>query len=1193
MSRRKKPLTNQTGGIPAPEGRQQPAEERTEPVRECSPESKQTEVEQLQLALSHTLEQLKQLRAENEALSKQLLQERKQSNQLQAENKRTKNLLAAQKKVALQTTQLQHRLNMSEKKLMLLETRYNALANSKLGRLTLNYWAWHKQKQLGGSPGSFFAVKWLFDRLPPVEQPAVLAEVPASGDATPAVEAKPAPAAEVKPAPATEAKPASAAEVKLTPVVEAKPTPAKIPNPMSQEQEAWATPYLERIVDMEVSNGCRYYQAVPLRIGIVCDDFFYDSIEAAANFVYLTPDNWRSELEQGLEALLFVSVWRGLNMEWKDLANLNSILNCKPTPSRVAAFELLDACHEKGIPTVFYSKEDPPNYELFLDLAKRCDYVFTSAKECIPYYQQDCEREKVEAVCFGVNPVEHNPIGSHRTDKEDTVLFSGSWMTKYKDRCEDLAKIFDGILDSGHGLHIIDRNYPGHERYRFPSPYFELCSPALAHKELQKVHKLFDWAININSVKTSETMFANRAFELQANGILLMSNFSVGIQNLLPNVQMVQDSAEVAYIMDGMTPEERYERQMFGVRCVMTGHTCFDRFAQLLRPVGLDTEQPVRRVLVVADDLTEQVRRCFDHQSYPERTLMAASEVTEATLSDYDMVTWFAPDAKYGVFYLEDMVNGFKYTACDYITKAAWYEGGELHAGTEHGYVTWMESKYRTLFWRAAYDPAFLLNLGGEQALENGYSIDHFQYDAAPVELDRRRTDYRLTVILPVYNNGKHLYGKGFCSLRRSTIFSDMEIIIVDDGSTDPQTLLIEEELADRYPNVRLYRFEPGGSGSAARPRNKGMELASAPYVAFLDPDDEAVLDGYATLLAAAESEQLDIAAGNIYMTTAKGTILREFYTAVVNAAEKDFFDGDYGDTLQKMNFMAVNIQAMVIRTQMLRENHFTQVTGALGEDTLFSWQLFRCAKRLRILNHPILVYYAQTSGSVNNTLGKSFFERTLTVQQPKADWLVQSGLMDEFMSTRYNYYTVNWIFAKLARAEDILSCTKLVEQILDVYEPYYNHEDPLINAFIDCCKAKDYAGAAKLVEEKFPLHEVRPMPSLEQLAASGREGKLKITYRADDSTFHFTNYSGGEGATYAWVILSSIGAYTKVYSTKYTKDTHFSFDFSTLEPGTYKVRAFIKQGEEKVSEDTAFLRVEPSLRVTFLEFASKAKKES
>ena len=153
---RRTSLTNQLGtreGVPEKYGPQAVDGQAEKEKRQSpGPEGHKTEIERLQLALSHTLEQLKQLRAENEALSKQLLQERRQSNQLQAENKRTKNLLAAQKKASLQTTQLQHRLNMSEKKLMLLETRYNALANSKLGRLTLNYWAWHKQKQLGGQP---------------------------------------------------------------------------------------------------------------------------------------------------------------------------------------------------------------------------------------------------------------------------------------------------------------------------------------------------------------------------------------------------------------------------------------------------------------------------------------------------------------------------------------------------------------------------------------------------------------------------------------------------------------------------------------------------------------------------------------------------------------------------------------------------------------------------------------------------------------------------------------------------------------------------------------------------------------------------------------------------------------------------------------------------------------------------------
>ena len=49
-------------------------------------------------------------------------------------------------------------------------------------------------------------------------------------------------------------------------------------------------------------------------------------------------------------------------------------------------------------------------------------------------------------------------------------------------------------------------------------------------------------------------------------------------------------------------------------------------------------------------------------------------------------------------------------------------------------------------------------------------------------------------------------------------MFDDMEIILVDDGSSDRQTLLIEDDLRMRFPNTVLYRFEDGGSGSASRP---------------------------------------------------------------------------------------------------------------------------------------------------------------------------------------------------------------------------------------------------------------------------------------------------------------------------------------------------------------------------------------
>src|SRR5690625_7421597 len=77
-------------------------------------------------------------------------------------------------------------------------------------------------------------------------------------------------------------------------------------------------------------------------------------------------------------------------------------------------------------------------------------------------------------------------------------------------------------------------------------------------------------------------------------------------------------------------------------------------------------------------------------------------------------------------------------------------------------------------------------------------------------------------------------------SLRRFSIFDQMEIVLVDDGSTDIATVHAIDQLERELDWVQVYRYEPGGSGSASRPRNKGLELASCDYVTYLDPDNEA-----------------------------------------------------------------------------------------------------------------------------------------------------------------------------------------------------------------------------------------------------------------------------------------------------------------------------------------------------------------
>src|SRR5699024_11732753 len=78
-------------------------------------------------------------------------------------------------------------------------------------------------------------------------------------------------------------------------------------------------------------------------------------------------------------------------------------------------------------------------------------------------------------------------------------------------RRTETQKLFDSIIMEDAPLTIIDRYLELRDpRYQFPSKYIPYITPPVRHDFLMKLHKIFRWSINMNSVKYSETMFANR-----------------------------------------------------------------------------------------------------------------------------------------------------------------------------------------------------------------------------------------------------------------------------------------------------------------------------------------------------------------------------------------------------------------------------------------------------------------------------------------------------------------------------------------------------------------------------------------------------------------------------------------------------------------------------------------------------------
>ena len=90
----------------------------------------------------------------------------------------------------------------------------------------------------------------------------------------------------------------------------------------------------------------------------------------------------------------------------------------------------------------------------------------------------------------------------------------------------------------------------------------------------------------------------------------------------------------------------------------------------------------------------------------------------------------------------------------------------------------------------------------------------------------------RISVVLPIYNVQNYLE-QCVQSLIEQT-YKDIEILLVDDGSTDKSGEICDK-LATKDDRITVFHKENGGTHTA---RNLGIQKASGEYVMFLDPDD-------------------------------------------------------------------------------------------------------------------------------------------------------------------------------------------------------------------------------------------------------------------------------------------------------------------------------------------------------------------
>ncbi len=485
------------------------------------------------------------------------------------------------------------------------------------------------------------------------------------------------------------------------------------------------------------------------------DEFTFQCFNPECDVVRISVKNWSDEMASFHPDLLFIeSAWEGNSGQWKGII----------VRAGKELTELIRWCRDRNIPIVFWNKEDPVHFDSFLNTARMADFVFTTDADCIPRYKEELGTDRVFLLPFAAQPLLHNPIETF--DRIDRFSFAGAYYARYVERQQDL-RTFTDICLTTKGIDIYDRmqNNPD-PRYSFPDEYKPLIVGTLPPDQIDKAYKGYMYAINMNSIKQSSTMFARRVFELLASNTFTVSNYSCGVRNFFGDMIICTDDGK--YLRDSfisITSDRDYldKFRLVGVRKVFSEHTYKIRLNYLLSKVFptdfIDHKSQAITLLCTAksdEDVNVSINQ-FLSLNYNNKTLIfipldgylckislppnvsfyygADQGVKIGEIVNSDLIAFLDRRDHYGGNYLTDLSIGFSYYSGAIVGKSRKYENKEGIICEVQGYeyrttgsLEFRSSMISLSRWNPDITVKEILSLICSDVDLEGLGIDRFNY---------------------------------------------------------------------------------------------------------------------------------------------------------------------------------------------------------------------------------------------------------------------------------------------------------------------------------------------------------------------------------------------------------------------------------------------------------------------------------
>jgi glycosyltransferase involved in cell wall biosynthesis len=229
----------------------------------------------------------------------------------------------------------------------------------------------------------------------------------------------------------------------------------------------------------------------------------------------------------------------------------------------------------------------------------------------------------------------------------------------------------------------------------------------------------------------------------------------------------------------------------------------------------------------------------------------------------------------------------------------------------------------------------------------------------------------RVSVIVPVYNTEKYLR-QCLDSLVGQTL-TDMEIIVVNDGSSDG-SLALAREYERRHSNIHV--IDQANQGLSAA-RNAGMKRARGEYVGFLDSDDWASLDMFESLYHRAVQDASDLVIADTKVFFEDQNRVDVFWDRAVWAELPDRVKNAPFELKEEPRVLLLEPAAWkrLYKRDFLRQCKFEFPVGLIFEDIPAHFTLLLKAKAISLLDKPVCFYRTGRPGKITDRTDRTVFQ--------------------------------------------------------------------------------------------------------------------------------------------------------------------------------------------------------------------------